>query len=98
MKIFIKTTAAVGCHVSVNIKLDDKKKVILNVSENGSGSVNLVANQTYRFEWFVFATKDGKATITVNVDPANTGLSTFTIENDYSAGDKDGNIFLFTLN
>lgn len=97
MKISIKT-ATESCHVSVTVRPDDKKKVLLNVSENGNGSANLVAGQTYRFEWFVVATKAGKATIMVEVDPANSGLNPFVIENDYLAGDKDGNIFLFKLN
>lgn len=95
--VFSIRTTAQGCHIAVNIKVNGH--TVLSLIDNDEKSVNLQPNLTYRFEWFVIAGKDGaKAIIEAVVTPDNQGFLPLKIENEYNAGDQDGNVFLFTLN
>lgn len=94
MQIKIKTTAD-QCHIMVNIKLHDHS--LLSLIDSDSGTIELLPNITYRFEWFVKASGDAHAQIEADIDPANNGFPAVMIDKEYPAGSWDGNVFLFTL-
>jgi hypothetical protein len=96
MILSIKTTAQ-GCHIAVSIKIQGH--TILTLTDNDDKSVHLQPKLTYRFEWFVIAGKDNAhARIQAIVTPDTLGFPPLDIAKDYSAGDQDGNVFLFTTN
>jgi hypothetical protein len=95
MKMRIKTKAK-GCHVSVNIKMESM--CFLSLLDNAEGEIDLLPGLTYRFEWFVFTSQEAHASIEAVVTPDNDGFHPLSIQKDYPAGVKDGNVFLFTLN
>ena len=96
MLLNIKTTAQ-GCHVLVNIKIQGH--TILSLTDSDEGNVTLQPNLIYRFEWFVVAGKDhAQARIQALATPATPNFPPLNIAKEYSAGDQDGNVFLFTTN
>jgi hypothetical protein len=95
MNIQIKTIAE-GCHLSVNVKIQNQ--VLLNLTDNDEGRVNIFSGMTYRFEWFVFAAQESHMRIEAVVTPENDGFHPMVLDKNYPAGAQDGNVFLFTLN
>jgi hypothetical protein len=94
MDMHIKTVAE-GCHVMVNIKVQGQ--ILLSLTDNDEGNVNLFSGITYRFEWFVITGKDAHVKIEATVTPDNDGFPPLILEKNYPPGVQDGNVFLFTL-
>ncbi len=94
MILRVKTTAE-GCHVTVNIRIQNQ--TLLSIADNSETGVNLFPGITYRFEWFVFTAREAHARIQALMEPDNPGFPPLDIDKHYPAGVQDGNVFLFTL-
>jgi hypothetical protein len=95
MTIHLKTTAE-DCSITVNIKKEGQ--LLLSLTDNDEGSLDLEPALTYRFEWFVFTNKEAHARIEAQILPEVMDFPPLVIDKKYPPGVTDGNIFLFNTN
>jgi hypothetical protein len=95
MTIHLRTTAE-GCNITVNIKQGGQ--LLLSLTDNDEGSLDLEPAVTYRFEWFVFTNREAHARIQAQILPDLQDFPPLDIDKNYPPGVTDGNVFLFNTN
>jgi hypothetical protein len=97
MEITITTTAAKeDAHLTCYL-LDSNDIIILNLKDNDYGSIGLISNERYRFEWHVWGSGNSKYSISANVTPENTGFPPLKWEKEYSGPHEDMGGFYFNI-